>query len=70
MLHDGANQRTRREDALDEAFIYKKAISKETYERQSDKLSQDIALAEIAQQEARLEQLDVQGALWRSLSTS
>jgi hypothetical protein len=35
-------------------------ITRETYQRQSNKISQDLALAEMALQDARLEQLDVE----------
>jgi hypothetical protein len=45
------------------AYVYDRVISEELYREHSERLNQDIALAEIALQEARTEELDVQGVL-------
>jgi hypothetical protein len=48
---DDLNQR---KDRLDEAFIYEKAIDRETYARQLDKLNEQIMLAEMQERDAKL----------------
>jgi site-specific DNA recombinase len=48
---------------LDEAFLFRQEIDRETYVSLRDRLRQDLALAEIALQEARIEELDVEAAL-------
>jgi site-specific DNA recombinase len=53
----------RRLDVLEEAFIYRSRIDQATYERQRDKLREEITLAEMALSDARLAELDVEGVL-------
>ena len=52
-----------RSDQLDDAFIFQRAIDKATYERQRDRLREDLALAELELQQAKLEEIDVEGIL-------
>ena len=52
-----------RADGLEEAFIYERSIDHAVYERQSDKLQEDLALAELELHEARIDQTDVEGVL-------
>ena len=52
-----------RKDQLDEAFLYERAVDRETYERQRDKLNEQIVLAEMQEREAKLEGYDMQGVL-------
>ncbi len=52
-----------RKDKLDEVFIFKGAIDQATYERQRDKLNEEIADAETAVHEAKLEELDLEAVL-------
>jgi len=55
----------RKETALEEAYIYdqRRTIDATTYERQRDKLREEIAIAEIERQDAHLEEIDVEGIL-------
>lgn len=53
----------RRNDQLEEAIIYRRAIDQTTYERQRDKLAEEVALAEMALHDARIDELDVEGVL-------
>jgi hypothetical protein len=57
---DELNQR---KDRLEDAFIYDKTIDRETYERQRDKLNEQIVLAEMQEREAKLESYDVEAVL-------
>ena len=50
-------------DDLDEAFVYRKAIDKQTYDRQRDRTREQVALAEIEMAEATGEELDVEAVL-------
>ncbi len=50
-------------DQPETAFLFDKSIAKDTYERQHDKLQQEIALAEMARHEQRLEIVDIEGLL-------
>ena len=50
-------------DRLDEAFIYAKAIDLETYERQRDRLRQELTLTQIDRHSTELERFDVEGIL-------
>ena len=50
-------------DQVEEAFLYKHTVDQATYERQRDKLREDMALAQIELHEAELEELDVEGVL-------
>jgi site-specific DNA recombinase len=52
-----------RKDQLDETFIFRRAIDRPTYERQRDKLAEDTALAEMAVNDARIDELDIEGVL-------
>ena len=51
----------RREALLDEAFLYQKQIDPKTYERQRDKVREEITLARIELEDSRLDELDVEG---------
>ena len=53
----------RREEKLEEEFVYKKTIDLMTYERQRDKVREQIALASIDLEDARQEEIDVEGLL-------
>ena len=67
MLHTAAkkqlDQLFERKRRLVEAFVYERAIDKPTYQTQLDKLDEDIALAEIRECDARIEDLDVEAAV-------
>ncbi len=52
-----------REDRLEETFIQRREIDRQTYERQRDKLREQIMLAEVGREEATGEELDVEGIL-------
>jgi hypothetical protein len=51
----------RREELLEDAYLYSKKIDAITYERQRDTLREQIALATIELEDARLDQIDVEG---------
>ena len=57
---EGLNERKER---LEETFIYEKTIDRETYQRQLDKLNEQIVLAEMQEREAKLESYDVEAVL-------
>jgi len=48
---------------LEEAFLYERRIDAAAYERQRDKLRESIALIRIELEEARIEEIDVEGIL-------
>lgn len=50
-------------DSLDEAFIYQRSIDRATYERQRDRIREEITLAELAVHDARIETIDIEGVL-------
>ncbi len=50
-------------DRLDEAFIFAKSIDLDTYERQRDKLREELTLAQIDRHATELDELDVEGIL-------
>ncbi len=50
-------------ELLDEKFIYGEAIDRQTYQQQRDKLREELALAEIDLQDARIEEVDIDGVL-------
>jgi site-specific DNA recombinase len=50
-------------ERLDETFIYEKAIDRKTYDRQRDKLNEQIVLAEMQERETKLENYDVEAVL-------
>ena len=54
---------TQRKERLDETFIYEKTIDRETYERQRDKLNEQIVLAEMQERDSKLEGYDVEAVL-------
>ena len=49
--------------SLDEAFIYAQAIDLDTYERQRDRLRQELTLTQIDRHSAELDKFDVEGIL-------
>lgn len=53
----------RREDQLNETFIYRRAIDQATYERQRDRLAEETTLAKVELHDAQLDELDVEGVL-------
>ena len=53
----------RRESVLEEAFLYEKRIDSASYERQRDKMREDIALARIELEDARIDEIDIEGLL-------
>ena len=54
---------TERRSRLEEAYVFERRISDETYRRQMAKLDEDIALAEMTAHDARLDELDIDGLL-------
>lgn len=52
-----------RRDRLEEAYLYERAVNRETYERQRHKLDEQIMLAEMEEREATLESYDVAAVL-------
>lgn len=52
-----------RMEQVEEAFLYKRTIDQSTYERQRDKLREQLALAEMQEHDAKLEGYDVEGVL-------
>ena len=54
---------TQRRSRLEEAYVFDRKISDDTYHRQKEKLDEDIALAEIAAHEARIDEIDIEGLL-------
>jgi hypothetical protein len=50
-------------DRLDDAFIYKESIDLSTYERQRDRLREELTLIEIDRHGSRVEEFDVEGVL-------
>jgi hypothetical protein len=50
-------------DRLDEAFLFKRSIDIETYDRHAEKLRQELTLARIDRHSGQLEELDVEGIL-------
>jgi site-specific DNA recombinase len=52
-----------RESLLEEAFLYERKIDAAAYERQRDKLRETIGLIRIELEEARIEEIDVEGIL-------
>ena len=53
----------RRKDQLDHTFMYAHAIDKPTYDRQRYRLAEETALAEMAVNDARIDELDIEGVL-------
>ena len=50
-------------DRLDDAFIYKESINLGTYERQRDRLREELTLVEIDRHGSKVEEFDVEGIL-------
>ena len=50
-------------DRLDDAFIFERSIDLDTYERQRDRLREQLTLVEIDRHGSKLEELDVEGIL-------
>ena len=50
-------------DRLDEAFLFERSIDIETYDRQAEKLREELTLARIDRHSGQLEELDVEGIL-------
>jgi hypothetical protein len=50
-------------DRLDEAFLFKRSIDIDTYDRHAEKLREELTLARIDRHSGQLEELDVQGIL-------
>lgn len=50
-------------DKLDDAFLFQEKIDSETYERQRDRLRQEMTLAKKAKHSSELDELDVEGIL-------
>jgi hypothetical protein len=53
----------RKEAALEDAYVYKRRVDSITYERQRDKLREEIALCEIELEDARIDAIDIEGLL-------
>ena len=62
-LRSSSTDLRRREALLEDAFLYAKKIDAITYERQRDTMREQIALATIELEDARLDQIDVEGLL-------
>lgn len=58
-------QKTIRErlDRLDEAFLYDRSIDIDTYDRQHDRLREELTLAQMERHASELEEMDVEGIL-------
>ena len=50
-------------DDLDESFIYRREVDRQTYERQRDRLREQLAITEAEAEEVKVEELDVEGLL-------
>jgi hypothetical protein len=50
-------------ERLEEAFIYQRSIDRTTYEKQRDRIREELALAELELHDARIDSLDVEGVL-------
>jgi hypothetical protein len=50
-------------DRLDEAFLFERSIDIDTYDRQAEKLREELTLARIDRHSGQLEELDVEGIL-------
>ena len=57
------DDRQRRKDRLVEAFVHERAIDRETYQEQLDKIAEEIALTDMALHDAKLDELDVEAVL-------
>lgn len=50
-------------DRVEEAFLYERAIDRESYERQRDRLREEIAVGQMQLSEATADEFDVEGLL-------
>lgn len=50
-------------DRLDEAYLFARAIDQQTYQRQRDKLREELTLAKVSQHSEATEEMDVDGLL-------
>jgi hypothetical protein len=55
--------RVLRLDRLDEAFLYERSIDIDTYDRQHDRLREELTLAQMERHVRELEEMDVEGIL-------
>ena len=62
-------QKQQRLDRIEDAFLHERSIDRQTYERQRDKLREQLSLAEMELSDAVLDDLDV-GGCWGSRSMS
>ena len=53
----------KRKHLLLEAFVYKRALDQPTYQEEVDRLNEEITLAEMEADDARLDQLDIEAAV-------
>ena len=53
----------RREATLEEAYLYRQSIDRATYERQRDLIRENVALATLEVDDAKLDEIDVEGLL-------
>lgn len=51
----------RRESVLDNAFLFERRIDDSTYEKRRDEIREDIAVARLALDDARIDEIDVEG---------
>ena len=56
-------QKQERLDRVEDAFLHDRSIDQQTYDRQRDKLREQLSLAEIELSDAVLDDLDVEGVL-------
>jgi hypothetical protein len=66
-LHEAARRRINglleSKQRLIDAFVHRREIDRSIYQEQLDKLNEEIALAEIAEHDARIEEIDIQAAV-------
>ena len=62
-LHQHVTMLKERKERLEEMFIYEKTIERDTYQRQMDKLNEQITLAEMEERDAKLEGYEVESVL-------
>ncbi len=62
-LQAQANKIHLRLDRLDEAFLFERRIDQDTYERQRDRLREELALVELAAHDSKIEEFDVEEVL-------
>ena len=56
-------QKQQRLDRIEDAFLHERSIDRQTYERQRDKVREQLSLAEMELSDAVLDDLDVEGVL-------